>query len=375
VPRLAIAGLLLAEAVPFLVHAASSNVTYLFAYILGVTAIYLCLSWWQKNTELTVTTFCTHALLSVLALMGILSGDQSALVLLEYIFGVVFLVASTVGLQRTVGEAAKPYVLIACMNSLLIAAWIYTGVAHEMQALVYAAWCAVYVYLGFVTMKLRGTTAPFYINALIASVFLVLATMMQFEGVVLAVVLLLESAASVLATALVTRKAERTNLVLFTTLLPIASSVIGISTSYWGTADATPFMSYGIFAAVLLGLGVSLTQILRGQTIPNITGIWVVGALYAAAYIWTTTHVYIASYQAATVVSLLVYTVVGVGCYVQGILKNMPLLKHAGTIILVLVIARLLLIDLGNMDITGKVLAFTGVGVLFIAASFISRNK
>lgn len=375
VRRLAVIGLLLAGAVPFLVHAASSNVLYLFAYIFGVTCVYLLLSWWQKNMELTVTAFVMQGVFSVLALVGVLSGDQSALVIFAYMFGVVFLIASTVGLQRTQGDEVQPYIFIACLNALLLAFWIYDGVSHDAQGLVYLAWSFVYAYIGFIVTRLRGVAAPFYVNALLASVFLVLATMMQFDGVLLHTMLLLESAVVILATAFMTKNVARVNTMLFSIVLPIAFSLFFIVSHGNPFESMAPFLTYGIFGVVLLGLGAVLPGILGSRDMPNLTALYVFGGIYTALYIWTATHLYIEPYQAATVVSLFIYTIVGVTCYVKGILSKQSYLQHAGTIVLLLVIARLLIVDLGTMDVTGKVLTFGGIGILFIGASFISRKQ
>ena len=97
-------------------------------------------------------------------------------------------------------------------------------------------------------------------------------------------------------------------------------------------------------------------------------------AIYGMILIWLVTHSVMAE-DTATMTSLIVYTLVGLTLYIRGKIQNMKAEWVLGIFVLSGVIARLLLVEVWNMALTGRIITFCVIGVLLISTAFISRSK
>jgi len=78
----------------------------------------------------------------------------------------------------------------------------------------------------------------------------------------------------------------------------------------------------------------------------------------------------------AIFVSLVIYTVAGMALYVRGVTVKSDSIKWWGGLLIALVVGRLLLIDIWNMEIAGRIVTFIVIGLLLISTAFISKfNK
>jgi uncharacterized membrane protein len=91
--------------------------------------------------------------------------------------------------------------------------------------------------------------------------------------------------------------------------------------------------------------------------------------------IWLVTHAVIPTYDVATTVSLLIYTVVGIVLYFAGIRNEHHGFRIAGQTLLLLVSGRLLLVDVWEMELASRIVTFFVVGILLIATAFIRKTK
>ncbi len=102
----------------------------------------------------------------------------------------------------------------------------------------------------------------------------------------------------------------------------------------------------------------------------------VVGSLYGYVLLWLSLHAaFLYAQDIATMLSLLCYTVVGLVFYIYGKLHEHKLAKTYGAVLLMLVAGRLLLIDVWDMALTGRIITFFVVGALFMSTAFIRHKK
>jgi uncharacterized membrane protein len=77
----------------------------------------------------------------------------------------------------------------------------------------------------------------------------------------------------------------------------------------------------------------------------------------------------------AVIVSLAVYTVVGIAAYLVGTFGSRNTVKYFGAVVLVLVIARLLIVDIWQMPLAPRIVVFIVIGILLVSTAFIGRKK
>ncbi|MEY2665197.1 MAG: hypothetical protein RLZZ480_302 [Candidatus Parcubacteria bacterium] len=106
------------------------------------------------------------------------------------------------------------------------------------------------------------------------------------------------------------------------------------------------------------------------------TGMAIYGAVANVFFlIWLVLHAAIASEDVATTISLVIFTVLGLGAYVSGRALQIKHYQYAGGIILGFVIARLLLVDVWEMPLLERFITFFVVGILLISTAFYGRKK
>ena len=96
------------------------------------------------------------------------------------------------------------------------------------------------------------------------------------------------------------------------------------------------------------------------------------GGLYASALIWLVLHALLET-DLATMMALIVYTVVGITLFVSGTTHEQRLTKMSGAVLVGFVVFRLLFIEVWNMDLGGRIITFLVIGALLISTAFIRK--
>jgi uncharacterized membrane protein len=65
------------------------------------------------------------------------------------------------------------------------------------------------------------------------------------------------------------------------------------------------------------------------------------------------------------------WTVIGAGLLVAGLVRDRPMLRHAGFGLLGLAVVKVFVIDLAAMDVAYRALAFGGVGLVLLACAWL----
>ncbi len=102
---------------------------------------------------------------------------------------------------------------------------------------------------------------------------------------------------------------------------------------------------------------------------------WLIFGFCMILLVWIGAHIVIDNFNVATAVSLIIYTLVGVKFYVNGINNHYLPYRIVGGILLVIVVGRLFLIEFWEMSIIVRIITFFVVGVLFISASFFVKSR
>ncbi len=115
---------------------------------------------------------------------------------------------------------------------------------------------------------------------------------------------------------------------------------------------------------------------LRGREISKLGVTWLVASsIYFYLLIWLFLHILLEHTYLATMLSLVIYTLDGLAAYLWGQFKESRILQIYGGVLLLVVVARLLLVEVWTMDITGKIITFGLIGLLLMSTAFLRRKS
>jgi Predicted membrane protein (DUF2339) len=164
--------------------------------------------------------------------------------------------------------------------------------------------------------------------------------------------------------------------------LPALLSTTSFTATGWPEGPLAP-EAVGLFAlltiAVLLGLGLDRRADYRDEmTKQKVFAPWSrtlygIAILYTVGLVWSIAHSAVSQNEAVSL-SLFIYTVTGLSAYLYGKRRENKDVKFVGVVLLTIVVSRLLLIDVWNMEILWRVVTLLGIGSLFIGASLLERQ-
>lgn len=103
--------------------------------------------------------------------------------------------------------------------------------------------------------------------------------------------------------------------------------------------------------------------------------LFALSGIFSTIIVWLIAHVLSPDEGMAVTIALFVYTIVGLGLYIEGSRRVSVALKYSGMSLLVVVIARLGLIDVWTMEILWRIATFLGIGILFMLAALLEKKK
>lgn len=375
----ALMGLFLGGIAPLLTSSAEPSIFGLFSYL-----FILCLGtlWVVRLTgwrTLTVTAIILYGLYTLPFLLSFssLDSDQGIKVAFAILFASLFFIASILSVLYD-RKAEISDLSVSLINGLILLGWISSIVPSELQSMTAVLVAIVSSVGAFAVYSLSSLREPVYMHALVAAVFIGMATAFELDGAVLTIAYILEATALILGARFVLQSdkaVRRTSIVLF---LPVALSFASLMQYSFAreliTADffvlllmtlmfflLAPIFSEAENSSETTGVGISIVSL-------------VAGSLYALVLVWLALHNILSSDQATTI-ALLIYTVVGMILYVNGKMSTKNNQKVSGAALLIFVVGHLLLIDVWGMDVMGRIVVFSLVGMLLMSTAFIGKKK
>ncbi|MDO8469042.1 MAG: DUF2339 domain-containing protein [Candidatus Peribacter sp.] len=375
---LALGSLILASAAPLLTHSPEPNLVGLFTYLLIVILGTIWIAVIIRRHELTAAALIVIALYSI-PVLGSRPADLPTLLLIAYVFAAAFFVTNTAGLLKLEKKEMLPDLLTAAGNGLFLLAWIMVAAPDEWKSLIIVGWMLIFVVGAFSIFTITHKREPLYVYVGVGIALLAGATAAELEGAALTIAYTLET--GVIA-ALAFGLLKDLKLALRTCLLfvgPIALSLDSLTTYRWSTGipyeDFFVLLTLGI---VLLGLGTFLwsrAQATKTTDIVLPSGLLAsAGSLYLYALLWLSLQATMLN-ATAVMTALAVYTIIGLITHLTGKANGQQGLKVYGGVVLGCVVARLLLIDVWSMELSGRIVTFFLVGALLISTAFVGRKK
>jgi hypothetical protein len=290
-----------------------------------------------------------------------------------------FSIVTIVRLIRTdvVGRQLGAHITIAFISLMWSLNWI-TNSAGKLDYVYALLFAAIYACMAAVA-HMHGARKAFFAASSLALVMLTAAIIYKFEGTVLTVALTLEALLVTITSYYTLKKIDITERISAIMIVPVLAVLPSLDSSSWNTGVMhSDFLALLAVTVSLFGIGELLLRVRYGMFMARAKFMWavhmLVGSLFAYALVWLVAHA-LWRPDLATMASLAVYTVVGIVCYFYGHNKHVRELTLYGAILVGVVIGRLLLVDVWEMVVVGRIITFMVIGALLVATAFISKKK
>src|SRR3989338_5278313 len=379
VRSLSLVSLALCGVVPLLTHAPTTDYIGLFSYLLvvvvGATWIVVLTGW----RILTPASLLLVSFYSAQYFTGFISKDSDVLLLFAYAFTAVFFLTHVLGSVHSSEEDPKADAITAGGIGFFLLAWVMSSAPAEWQSLILVSWMIVFSAGAFFVFKTRVKRVPFFAYAAVSAMLLASATAIELDGAWLTIAYIIESACVSLVIYATLRDAK---LALRSTLLLVGPAILSlwsINAEEWRyTVLHEHFFVLLLFGSVFFALGVFFGTRAEKEHATGQIGsalLLICGSIYYYALLWLSLHAGLQNNDTAVMIALAVYTIIGIICYFYQQAEEPNHIRVYGGVLLGLVVVRLLMVDVWNMALTGRIVTFFLIGILLMSTAFLWRKK
>ncbi len=377
--QLALMGLVLAGISPLLIADHNLSAGTLFTYLLVVVIGTL----WVVNIRRWSTLTLASLIMVVLygfpyLLPGVSPDKQNIALLFSFVFSAIFFIANIIGvLFNEHNETKDTHIAIGLGTGMYLVMWILGAASAEWQSLLCVAWMLVFMVGSYMVFRHTGKSLIFYIYSGISFVLLGVATAVELDSEALTVAFAIEVTVAVMLAARVLNDHSVTTRVSLLFTLPIILSMYSLTSQAWMNGMSLEHFFVLIILTLTLAIGgLILNESGKRNGNTPYAGVFllILAALYGLTLIWRVTHAVMAN-DVATMWSLIVYTMIGIPLFVLGRHKGEKVFTWSGGILVGLVIGRLLLVEVWNMAMTERIIAFFVIGLLLMSTAFIKQKN
>ncbi len=379
---LALAGLFLASIAPLFTNAPAPDVVGLYVYLFAITLGTLWVVFVRSWSNLTLMAFVVVFLHGIPYLESVRENDQDIALFFAFVFTAIFFIANIAGLMRNHGaENKQAHIVTAIGTGMYLILWILSAAAEEWQSLLLVAWMLVFSIGSFIVYRICADRAAFYIYGGTSVALLGVATAIELSGTVLTIAFAFEISVLVLLVVHLLPQIHPARVLSGLFVLPVVLSLESVVASEWSRGVLHEHFFIVVLMMTLLGFTGYVLHTQEKIKDPEEDGsaggiLMVAAALYGLALIWLVFHVRtLFSYEAGTMIALVVYTLIGLWMYITGKRTQKSWLAKGGGILLGCVIARLLLVEVWNMELSGRIVTFLVIGSLLVSTAFIKRGN
>jgi uncharacterized membrane protein len=378
---LSLISIVLAGIVPFLTNAPTTDYIGLYWYLLVVV---IGIIWIVGLTGWRFLTFAALLLVFIYSIphvLGFTSLDIDALLLFAYGFTALFFATSMVGILRAPRSDVKADIITSAGIGLFLLVWVWQATPVEWQSVTLSAWTVVFAIGAFQTLRITRMRYPFYCYGGVGVVLLGAALTAELEGALLTIAFSLEAALVVLLMHRVLKDMRSAILSAILFVIPVSMSLESVIARIWRTTIIHEhFFVLLILGLLLGGAGFILTRGARKENLVESyvpMALIVISSAYFYALVWLSLHAAFMNDDTAVMIALALYTIIGLIMYFGRIAVGFaaPAMRMYGAILLGFVVGRLLLIDVWNMELTGRIITFFIIGALLMSTAFVWRRR
>ncbi|MEQ1561406.1 MAG: DUF2339 domain-containing protein [Nitrospira sp.] len=380
--KLAVYGVLLSLLAPFFSHSTNMDLVNLYLYLGAVSFAIIWVSVFKKWTILNqvgITGILFYGLPNF-ASGGLTHYNTKYFILFtQYAISLLYLGVGVWGLVRNKLKAGTDDLYLAIVNTVIILGFTTAIVPAVYQSLTIAGWMLVYTFSGFFVFQKTKNEKLFYVHSLIAVFLLAIATSIELSGQTLVIAFAIEAAVISIGSFVVTGKIRTAEAFAGLLIVPFMMSQSSIMSSKWNVGIIhSDFAVLLVLVLVTALLGVFYRMNKGSDTSSDIRAhqiLFIISSFYIYALVWLCSHSIIKDNDSAVFVSLFVYTIIGLITHFYGLFNHNVVLKKYGMTLLVLVVIRLILVDVWNMELMLRVITFIVLGIMFMSTAFMSRNQ
>jgi uncharacterized membrane protein len=377
---LAHGGLILASVAWLFTNAPAPDVTELFTYLLIVLAGTLWVVWrtgWCMLTFLSMLIAFAYSLPFLDGRMDPASQDMA--LLFAFIFVGIFFITNIISLLfRKDGSYAQAHIMTALGTGVYLLTWVSVAASEQWQSLLYIAWALVFMIGSYIVYMRTANRIAFYIYGSTSIVLIGAATAAELQGAVLAIAYTLEVAVLLIVAVVLHGRAQLLSRLSLLFAVPIVLSLESFVSSQWRDGVMHSDFSVLLLIAVsLLAVGLYVSAKRKSDddssVLTVVQGLIIISAVYWVALVWLVSHAVFIIDAFATTVALVIYTIAGITMFISGKVNDMTALRIGGAVLIGMVIARLLLIEVWDMSVGGRIIAFFIIGLLLVSTAFFKK--
>ena len=381
---LSVASLIIGGLAPILMGSETGSITSLYSYLLVVCVGILWVARYSKWNILTFLSFIIVTIYSI-GYFGsskyILSSHTPTDILTLKFFAIMFISLFFFSNLYTIISTRKVTIveiITAGAVGLFTLGWINGLVSEEFKSIVTmvaALFYSVGTYLVFTKTNIKQAL---YVYTGVSLTLLAVATSFEFDGPTLAIAFSIQ-ALVVSITMMSILGPTNGKVSLFYFILPLLFSIDALASSDWEMGiihDA--FFSLTVFTGSILtaGLYFYYNQKMKEKSTHDIAVLFIiVGGIYALMWIWKVFFALFAGDFLAPMLTLFTYTIIGLTAYITGEIQKRNILHKFGLGVLIFVVGRLLIVEIWNMELTGRIVTFFAIGLLFIGSVLLRKAK
>lgn len=373
---LAYASLLTALIAPFLINVGQYDSLLLMVYLLLVVAGTLWVVWQLRAEKVTLVALIGVIFYTIAAY----DLDTGVALIFSFIFTGIFFITNIISLIRRYTEWVSPvHVLTALLTGVYLIGSILSSSPEEWVSTYLVFWALIFAYGSYQVYLRTLNRTPFYIYAATGVVLLGAATINELRGAMLTIVLTLEVLTAILLLSRLQADRQVVNVATALLIIPGLFTLDHIGSYQWvdGFLHAD-FFALLTFLLALIVAGVERSRFEQGSAL-SILGsgqkiLYACAGGYAALLLWLVLHS-VFSEMVATMFAMIIYSVVGLSLHITGRMTGDTSVKFAGTVVLTLVVLRLLIVDVQELEITGRIITYLVIGLLFMSTALLSKRS
>lgn len=382
--NLALYGVLVSLVAPVLTHSPEPSILGLFIYLAVISSASIWVTVVKGWGSVNVISLLGVLVYSALFIFGssyeLLEVEKLYIIVITFLLALAYFIVNILSIIKAGEEIEVNSTYIAIGNSILVLFITNTLAIEEIRSLLLAAWMIIFAAGSLMVSNHTKKQTFFYIYSLISILFLGIATAIELEGPVLAIAFSLEAAIITILAYITTQKLTNSVATSLLMIIPASLAIESLDAYYWKesifhsdslvvTLVAVLLFILGFFFMNRYKEGIHDSSIKTSFIILNSTG-----SAFSIAIIWRVTHTLFSS-DLATIISLAIFTIVGIITYVKGAFEESKPFKYFGSVLLILVIARLIIVDVWQMPLASRIVVFIVIGALLVSTAFIGKRK
>jgi uncharacterized membrane protein len=377
---LGVIGLVAGGVAPLLTASANPDLFGLFSYLFIIVTGTIWLATIKGWRTLIFLSWALAFLYSVpYFVMSVPSGDVMIASLFAILFGALFygVGLSTIAFQKRMSVAD---IVTAVANAGFVLLWINTLTPDHLKSSLTALVAVIFALGAFILFRVTELRGLFYTYAGVAFGMFVAATTFELSGSALIIAYTIEAVVLSLMTAQVIRNPRLGAKLGLLLSVPAVLSIENMDSYAWrdGIFHDDFFVLFTV-AASFLGLGRMFGRLWRAiEPVASrllVRVFYTFGSIYWFILLYLVIDAAILNETTARMVTLIVYTLFGIVCYLIGMQREQRGVRLTGEILFGVVVLDLLFVEVWNMTITGKVITFLLVGALLISTIFVRKDK